>query len=81
MEKQIRKVRAGTLHIVDTETLRKDDGVSVGACCNGDCNQGRDCPEVRLDGVLSFFAAFIVAAMVSVGVAWFAWIIITFYRG
>jgi hypothetical protein len=32
------------LHRVDTSQLAPDDGVSVGGCCSGDCNEGRDCP-------------------------------------
>ena len=30
---------------VDYSKVGRRDGVSVGACCTGDCNQGRDCPE------------------------------------
>ena len=37
------------LHIVDTENMGERDGVSVGGCCTGDCNQGRDCPVREFD--------------------------------
>ena len=33
------------LHRFDTAQLGERDGVSIGACCTGDCSQGRDCPE------------------------------------
>ena len=33
------------LHRIDTSQMGQRDGVSVGACCTGDCSQGRDCPE------------------------------------
>jgi hypothetical protein len=35
----------GYLHRVDTSQLGERDGVSVGGCCNHDCNEGRDCPQ------------------------------------
>jgi hypothetical protein len=34
-----------TLHRVDTSQLAHDDGVSVGGCCNHDCDEGRKCPN------------------------------------
>jgi len=41
-----------SLHRVDTSQLGERDGASIGACCTGDCSQGRDCPE-RESGEMS----------------------------
>lgn len=38
----------GLMRRVDTSQLGERDGVSVGGCCNHECNEGRDCPE-RID--------------------------------
>lgn len=35
----------GLMRRVDTSQLGERDGVSVGGCCNHECNEGRDCPE------------------------------------
>lgn len=53
------------LHRVDASQLGQRDGVPVGACCTGDCSQGRDCPE-RESGELSPLATVVLYLFVAV---------------
>ena len=53
------------LHRVDTSQLGERDGVSIGACCTGDCSQGRDCPE-RESGELSPLTTVVLYLVVAV---------------
>ena len=39
----------GLMRRVDTSQLGERDGVSVGDCCNHECNEGRECPEREYD--------------------------------
>jgi hypothetical protein len=79
---QVRKVRAGTFHQVDTSTMSNDDGVSVGACCTGDCNQGRDCVNLpprepwSIQDAVWFVSILLAGWSIILGLSWAVWFLI-----